>query len=115
MTYMITAIRNRREEGRRDFLKAQQNLQTGGATLTKQDTGTEQTEAKVEAGQPLNSSQSSVEQSKQSSNDSGLLEAAMWLFLGWCLHYVPFWAMGRVLYFHHYFPALIFNSLLSGR
>ncbi|GJQ78343.1 hypothetical protein Trydic_g22172 [Trypoxylus dichotomus] len=37
-----------------------------------------------------------------------------WLFLGWVLHYVPFWAMGRVLYFHHYFPALLFNSMLTG-
>ncbi|KAK9704260.1 MIR domain [Popillia japonica] len=37
-----------------------------------------------------------------------------WLFLGWTLHYVPFWAMGRVLYFHHYFPALLFNSMLTG-
>ncbi|XP_023159697.2 protein O-mannosyl-transferase 2 [Drosophila hydei] len=42
------------------------------------------------------------------------LQAAAWLFIGWLLHYLPFWAMGRVLYFHHYFPALIFNSLLTG-
>lgn len=42
------------------------------------------------------------------------LRAAVWMFGGWLLHYVPFWAMGRVLYFHHYFPALIFNSMLSG-
>lgn len=37
------------------------------------------------------------------------------LFIGWVLHYLPFWAMGRVLYFHHYFPALIFNSMLTGK
>ncbi|GAB6025087.1 hypothetical protein CHUAL_010521 [Chamberlinius hualienensis] len=37
-----------------------------------------------------------------------------WLSLGWMLHYAPFWVMGRVLYFHHYFPALLFNSMLSG-
>lgn len=43
------------------------------------------------------------------------LRAAVWMFGGWLLHYVPFWAMGRVLYFHHYFPALIFNSMLSGK
>lgn len=58
-----------------------------------------------------------------SSNDSNAsasaaqrqsLQAAAWLFVGWLLHYLPFWAMGRVLYFHHYFPALIFNSLLTG-
>lgn len=42
------------------------------------------------------------------------MNACFWLFLGWALHYLPFFAMGRVLYFHHYFPALIFNSLLSG-
>ena len=42
------------------------------------------------------------------------LVACAWLFLGWLLHYVPFWAMGRVLYFHHYFPALLFNSMITG-
>ena len=41
------------------------------------------------------------------------LLAAAWLFLGWCLHYIPFWAMGRVLYVHHYYPALLFSSMLS--
>lgn len=40
--------------------------------------------------------------------------ACRWLLLGWILHYLPFYAMGRVLYFHHYFPALLFNSMLSG-
>ncbi|XP_043658177.1 protein O-mannosyl-transferase 2 [Drosophila teissieri] len=47
-------------------------------------------------------------------NPAQSLRAAAWLFVGWVLHYLPFWAMGRVLYFHHYFPALIFNSLLTG-
>ncbi|XP_023953257.2 protein O-mannosyl-transferase 2 [Bicyclus anynana] len=46
--------------------------------------------------------------------DSSLLNAAGWNFVGWALHYVPFWAMGRVLYFHHYFPALVFSSMLTG-
>ncbi|GIY27957.1 protein O-mannosyl-transferase 2 [Caerostris darwini] len=41
------------------------------------------------------------------------VNASFWLFLGWALHYLPFFAMSRVLYFHHYFPALIFNSMLS--
>ncbi|RZC38810.1 protein O-mannosyl-transferase 2, partial [Asbolus verrucosus] len=41
------------------------------------------------------------------------LVACAWLFLGWLLHYVPFWAMGRVLYFHHYFPALLFSSMIT--
>lgn len=40
--------------------------------------------------------------------------ACGWLYVGWLLHYVPFWAMGRILYFHHYFPALIFSSMMSG-
>lgn len=43
------------------------------------------------------------------------MTAATMLFVGWLLHYVPFWGMGRVLYFHHYFPALIFNSMLTGK
>ncbi|PNF38553.1 Protein O-mannosyl-transferase 2 [Cryptotermes secundus] len=43
-----------------------------------------------------------------------VFSACGWLFLGWALHYVPFWAMGRVLYFHHYFPALLFSSMLTG-
>ncbi|KAL1501793.1 hypothetical protein ABEB36_007053 [Hypothenemus hampei] len=42
------------------------------------------------------------------------LIACCWLFVGWLLHYIPFWGMGRVLYFHHYFPALIFSSMLTG-
>ncbi|KAI8917124.1 Dolichyl-phosphate-mannose-protein mannosyltransferase-domain-containing protein [Powellomyces hirtus] len=29
-------------------------------------------------------------------------------FVGWALHYLPFWVMGRVTYLHHYFPALYF-------
>ncbi|XP_072388031.1 protein O-mannosyl-transferase 2 isoform X1 [Diabrotica undecimpunctata] len=42
------------------------------------------------------------------------LVACSWLFIGWMLHYIPFWAMGRVLYFHHYFPALLFSSMITG-
>ena len=40
--------------------------------------------------------------------------AAAWLFLGWALHYVPFFAMDRVLYFHHYMPAHIFACMATG-
>ncbi|KAJ8290442.1 hypothetical protein GJAV_G00012940 [Gymnothorax javanicus] len=36
------------------------------------------------------------------------------LFLGWLLHYLPFYAMGRILYYHHYFPAMLFSSMLTG-
>ncbi|KAG1683677.1 Protein O-mannosyl-transferase 2 [Nymphon striatum] len=42
-----------------------------------------------------------------------LCTAGAWLFLGWMIHYVPFYGMGRVLYFHHYFPALLFSSMLT--
>ena len=41
------------------------------------------------------------------------MTSGLWLLLGWSLHYVPFWAMGRVLYFHHYFPALLYSNMLS--
>jgi len=42
------------------------------------------------------------------------LVASAWLFVGWALHYIPFWTMQRILYFHHYFTALLFSSMLSG-
>jgi len=48
-------------------------------------------------------------------NECRSMNAGAWLFVGWILHYLPFWAMGRVLYFHHYFPAVIFNSMLTGK
>jgi dolichyl-phosphate-mannose-protein mannosyltransferase len=35
------------------------------------------------------------------------------LFMGWALHYFPFFIMGRQLFLHHYFPALYFAILLS--
>ncbi|XP_018085850.1 protein O-mannosyl-transferase 2 isoform X2 [Xenopus laevis] len=43
-----------------------------------------------------------------------LLEGGGQLMLGWLLHYCPFYFMGRVLYFHHYFPAMLFSSMLTG-
>ncbi|TFK66647.1 glycosyltransferase family 39 protein [Pluteus cervinus] len=38
---------------------------------------------------------------------------AGFLFIGWVLHYAPFFLMGRQLFLHHYFPALYFAILLS--
>lgn len=35
------------------------------------------------------------------------------LFVGWSLHYLPFFLMSRQLFLHHYFPALYFAILLS--
>jgi dolichyl-phosphate-mannose-protein mannosyltransferase len=34
--------------------------------------------------------------------------------LGWFLHYLPFIAMARVTYVHHYYPALYFAILTTG-
>ena len=34
--------------------------------------------------------------------------------LGWVLHYLPFVAMARVTYVHHYYPALYFAILTTG-
>ena len=49
----------------------------------------------------------------EENQDKKTLNACVWLFVGWAIHYVPFWAMGRVLYFHHYFPALLYSSMLT--
>ena len=35
-------------------------------------------------------------------------------FVGWFIHYVPFFFLNRVLFFHHYFSAHIFACMLSG-
>ena len=39
---------------------------------------------------------------------------AGWLLVAWALHYFPFYTMGRVLYFHHYFPAYLFSAMFAG-
>eukprot|EP00051_Salpingoeca_urceolata_P023687 m.407471 g.407471 ORF g.407471 m.407471 type:complete len:560 (+) comp20138_c0_seq1:3375-5054(+) len=39
--------------------------------------------------------------------------ACCWLAVGWLLHYGPFFLMGRVLYFHHYMPALFLSTMLA--
>ncbi|XP_076442071.1 protein O-mannosyl-transferase 2-like [Babylonia areolata] len=43
-----------------------------------------------------------------------VFSVAWWLLLGWALHYLPFWGMSRVLYFHHYFPAFLFSAMFCG-
>jgi dolichyl-phosphate-mannose-protein mannosyltransferase len=40
--------------------------------------------------------------------------AASWLYSGWALHYLPFYMMGRALFVHHYYPALVFSTCLTG-
>ena len=45
---------------------------------------------------------------------TSLCFSCIWMFTGWALHYIPFWAMGRVLYFHHYFPAQLYASMITG-
>ncbi|BFZ53342.1 Dolichyl-phosphate-mannose--protein mannosyltransferase 2 [Savitreella phatthalungensis] len=43
-----------------------------------------------------------------------LIYAGCYPAIGWILHYMPFFIMGRVLYVHHYFPALWFAILTAG-
>ena len=37
-----------------------------------------------------------------------------WYLFGYLLHYLPFYLMGRILYFHHFYSAFIFNCMLTG-
>ena len=53
------------------------------------------------------------ETANEENRNKKTLGACIWLFIGWAIHYVPFWGMGRVLYFHHYFPALLYSSMLT--
>lgn len=46
---------------------------------------------------------------KNKVTQSGLI-----FFLGWVLHYAPFFLMDRILFLHHYLPALVFSILLVG-
>lgn len=40
-------------------------------------------------------------------------EATLWMIFAWAIHYLPFYFMGRILYFHHYFPAFIFSCIMT--
>ncbi|KAI9018623.1 putative PMT4-dolichyl-phosphate-mannose--protein O-mannosyltransferase [Phycomyces nitens] len=43
-----------------------------------------------------------------------LIQSAGFFILLWVLHYIPFFAMGRALFLHHYLPAATCNYLLLG-
>ncbi|CAL4102455.1 unnamed protein product [Meganyctiphanes norvegica] len=50
---------------------------------------------------------------EQNARKDNLAFACKWLLIAYLMHYVPFWAMDRILYYHHYFPALQFSSMLT--
>ncbi|KAI0226571.1 Protein O-mannosyltransferase 2, partial [Massospora cicadina] len=41
---------------------------------------------------------------------SSFWHAAKLVLVGYCLQYMPYFIMGRVMYLHHYFPALYFST-----
>lgn len=46
--------------------------------------------------------------------EDDFINKGLLLLMGWVLHYFPFFLMGRVTYLHHYFPALMNGTLLTG-
>lgn len=49
-----------------------------------------------------------IKNTKNTDDDVFLLYVSLG---GWAIHYLPFFVVGRVLYLHHYFPALFFATL----
>ncbi|KKK16218.1 hypothetical protein ARAM_001792 [Aspergillus rambellii] len=45
---------------------------------------------------------------------SRLYNSTGFLFLCWAAHYFPFWLMGRQRFLHHYLPAHVASSLVTG-
>lgn len=43
-----------------------------------------------------------------------MIKSGGFIFIGYLLHYFPFFIMGRQLFLHHYFPAQIFGYLMVG-
>ena len=58
-------------------------------------------------------SRESVVHKKEQDEDKHF-SASLQLFCLWMVNYFPFFMMFRVLYIHHYYPALYFSSLLTG-
>ncbi|XP_050720422.1 protein O-mannosyl-transferase 2-like [Eriocheir sinensis] len=44
----------------------------------------------------------------------GVVVSCAWLGLCWAIHYLPFFFMSRVLYYHHYCPAYLFSCMITG-
>lgn len=59
----------------------------------------------------LNTSKVHLEPASEHPIISTYQHVTTWLLIGWALHYIPFYFMGRVLYFHHYFPAFMFSCM----
>lgn len=45
---------------------------------------------------------------------SRLYNSTGFLFLCWAAHYFPFWLMGRQRFLHHYLPAHLASTLVTG-